>query len=268
MAVRKGAFLLPDYDGLHLAPWVLRDIDGTSQRRMQIPLAELSELCSSPTVQFVEGDELDRWRPYFSFREASMLRSIGLVAFCDGTTLLALMVILDCPYLSIDPVTIRLIVSAVHEQACTLLTLNHQLRVRARFEQICPNHAALQQHITNELQQKGVPSLTAASIDVAPIVAAIRGQSPGVDDYRLRQDVLRIVGSMLEESAVAGLLDSGRICLVLHPDVPAGAELIIHQLQLELQELMADLTPSVALEPRFTTITADAGSVETALRSL
>lgn len=266
--MRKGAFLLSDYDGLHFAPWVLRDVDGTSERRMHVPLTELNELCSSPTVQFVEGEELDQWRRYFSFREASMMRRIGLIPFCDGATLLALVLILDCPYLAVDPVTIRLIVSAVHDQMCTLLTLNHQLRMRARFEQVCANQVALQQHIMTELQQKDVHSLTAASIDVAPIISAIRGQTAGVDDYRLRQDVLRIVGSMLEESAVAGLLDSGRICLVLRPDLPVGADLITHQLQLELRDLMTDLAPNIALEPRYTTFTADMESVETALQSL
>lgn len=268
MSIQKGAFLLPDYDGVHFAPWVLRDIDGTSERRMQIPLAEFSDACSSVTVQFIEGHELTRWHSYFSFREASMLRRIALIPFCDGNTLLALILISDCPYLAIDPVTIRLIVSAVHDQASALLVQNHELRVRARFEQVLANQEALQQYIKTELRQKGVHSLTAASIDVAPIIAAIRGQAPGVDDFRLRQDVLRIVGSMLEESATAGLLESGRICLILQPDLPAGVELIIHQLQLELQDLMPGLTSAIALEPRFTTIAADTVSVETALRSL
>ncbi|TVR30258.1 MAG: hypothetical protein EA404_12825 [Spirochaetaceae bacterium] len=267
LGIEKGALLLPDYDGVHFAPWALRGIDSTSERRMQIPSAMLQELCDVTAVDILQAERLEPWRRYFSFREGSMVKHLALIPFCVDGSPVAVILVTASPYLQVEHIAIRLIVSAIRERALALILHDHEARVRARFRHVLSTHNDIVQRISEELERPDVTSLTAVIIEVAPLLTAVSDSNHDADRYHLQQDLLRIIGSMVEDSATAGLSPPGRIVLILQPNLALGPELLVHQLQLSLTELFQELPQPIDLKPRYKTITRDVVSIDELLSS-
>ena len=259
--------LLQDYDGEHFAPWALRGIDSTSERRMQIPTAMLQELCDVNVVDILQAERLQPWRSYLSFREGSMLKHLALIPFCVDGSPLAVIVIAASPYLLVEPIAIRLIVSAIRERTLALILHDHEARVRARFRHVLSTHNDIVQRINEELERPDVTSLTVVVIEVSPLLTAVSDSNRDADRYHVRQDLLRIIGSMVEDSATAGLSAPDRIVLILQPELALAPELLVHQLQLSLKELFQDLPQPIDLQPRYKTITRDVASIDELLSS-
>ena len=261
LRIEKGALLLPDFDGVHFAPWALRGLDNTSERRMQIPTAMLRGLCDTKVVEIVEAGRLQPWLQFLSFRQASMVKRLALLPFCVDNTIVAMIVIVASPYLSLESIAIRLIVAAVRQQMLSLILHNQEVRIRARFRKVLGDRSEIVQQIGTELARSEGKVVILAVIDIDPLLNAICGSSPDTDRFRLQQDILRIIGSMLEDTATAGALSSGRIVIILQPGQPAGAELVVHQLEVGLRDLFHELSQPVSLNPHYRTVTRDVASI-------
>lgn len=194
-----------------------------------------------------------------------MLRRIAVVAFCANDELAAVVLVLDCPYLSVESLAIKLIVSAIREPAEALLGRNQEARRRAGFRHVLSGTTEVVSHIEDQRRTANHQPVTCATVSVSGLVDAICTAYPGADRYRASQDVLRIIGSMLEETAVAGLLDDGRIVVSLSSDTTAHADLVVHQLGLGLGQLFCEMDATIDLAPQIVRIRPDGPSVTEAL---
>ena len=194
-----------------------------------------------------------------------MLRRIAVVAFCTNGDLAAVVLVLDCPYLSVESLAIKLIVSAIREPAEALLGRNQEARRRAGFRHVLSGTTEVVSHVEEQRRTAKHQPVTCATLSVSGLIDAICAAYPGADRYRASQDVLRIIGSMLEETAVAGLLDDGRIVVSLNSHTAAHADLVVHQLGLGLGQLFCEMETTIDLAPQIVRVLPDGPSVTEAL---
>jgi hypothetical protein len=245
----KAALLLPDPDERTYVPWSLTGFDVTTQRRLHIPEDTAYSLFSSrvPLFLVLSGIELKSLEPYFSVREYTSAKDIGLAAFFYEAKLLAILVIGETPYFNLDHTIMQIMYSAYEGNLSSLLFRSRDARISRiqipllfSHDQLAPmSHELLTENAGNEVQ------LMLVDINIERAVSVIGKKAPDTDHYRIRQDILRILNTMLAGLGKVFLFPEVRLVLLRADPVnnphSLDIELLIHQLNEKLKDFFDEL---------------------------
>ncbi|WP_455383501.1 hypothetical protein [Salinispira pacifica] len=250
LLLRKAALLLPDPEESMFVPWSITGFDITTQRRLHIPEETAYTLFSNrvPLMLLFEGDEMRPLEPYFSVREFSALKRLVFCSFFYEARLLAILVIADTPFFGLDPTILQVMYSAFEEGISSLLFRSREERIARiqlpllfAFDQLSPMaHEALNQ------AGKGDASILFMEVDPEPAVVRILERTRETDRYRVRQDVLRILNTLLAGLGKVFTLPRHRLLLMrTELDGDTGqldVDLLSHQLNERLKRFFSELT--------------------------
>ncbi len=259
LAIKKGALLVPDPDGAYFSPWSSVGYDQTTEHRMR--------LSESRLPRGEQSGNLEEFRSYFSVREFSMLEEIFLYPFVAEDTTVALLLLTDSPYLRDDRRYLSVICAAVSDAVAALIFDNREERIRSARYQASFTIEELGNHV-DELAQEEREATTFVMLSATKAVGALVQEGDKADEYRLRQDVIRVISAMVSGIASIADMGDGRVLLALYDGEKYDLDLIVHQLSHQVGELF----PEMAGEEKFTVETLPSppaeGSVVDHLRSL
>ncbi len=232
LGIKKGALLLPDPDGAYFSPWSSIGFDRTTEHRMRIPESRV------PAQE--EVPELSEFRPFFSVREFSMLEEMYLYPFIRDNTAVALLLITDSPYLRKNRPYLSIICAAVSDPVSGLIYENREERMRSARYQAAFSLDELASHL-EELEKGSRQGLQLVLLSANQAVGALVQEGEASDEYRIRQDVIRVVSAMV--SGIANIADAGggRILLALYDGGKSDLDLLLHQLSYQVGEIFPEI---------------------------
>ena len=249
LAIKKGALLLPDPDGAFFSPWSSIGFDRTTEHRMRIPESRV------PAQEEVPDPE--EFRPYFSVREFSMLDEMYLYPFLRDDAVVALLLVTESPYLRSNRPFLSVICAAVSDTVSELIYKNREERMRGARFQAAFSLEELASHL-EDLDPGDREKLQLMLLSANKAVGALVQKGEANDEYRIRQDVMRVVSAMV--SGIANIADvgEGRILLAMYDGGKNDLDLLLHQLSYQAGELF----PEIADQEKFSLRTLPAPSAE------
>lgn len=238
LAIKKGALLLPDPDGAFFSPWSSIGFDRTTEHRMRIPESQV------PKEERVPASE--EFRQFFSVREFSLLSEIYLYPFVKDDTTLALLLITESPYLRKNRPFLSVICAAVSDAVASLIYENRDERIRGARLQASFSLDELALHL-EELDSGARQNLKLVLLSANKAVGAlVQGGETG-DEYRIRQDVVRVLAAMVSGIASIADVGDGRLLLAMYDGEKSDLDLLLHQLSYQT----GDLFPEIADQEKF-----------------
>ncbi|HUX12807.1 MAG TPA: hypothetical protein VMW87_07240, partial [Spirochaetia bacterium] len=201
LTLRKAALLLPDPEEQVYVPWTITGFDMTTQRRLHISEETAYELFPNrvPLMLLFSGEETHRLENCFSVREFGSIERIVLCSFFYEARLLAILVITETPFFALDPTILQVMYSAFEDGISGLLFRTRderisriQLPLLFTYEQLLPMaHEALRADPDRQ------PDILFLQFNPEAAVVGILEQARESDEYRVRQDVLRILNTLI-----------------------------------------------------------------------
>ncbi len=254
LMLRKAALLLPDPDESMYVPWSITGFDITTQRRLHIPEQAAYELFNNrvPLMLHFNGPEMEELQSYFSVREYTAFDKLVLCSFFYEAKLLAILAIAEAPFLALDPTILQVMYSAFEEGVSTLLYRSRDERIARIQLPLLFAHDQLLPMAQESLTADKVPdaSILFLEFDPEPSVAAIADLARETDRYRVRQDVLRILNTLLSGLGKVFTLPRHRL-LLMRTEIEGDShlldvELLTHQINERLRQYFAELDGSDA----------------------
>ncbi|MFP4431285.1 MAG: hypothetical protein ACLFPV_08555 [Spirochaetaceae bacterium] len=259
LAIKKGALLLPDPDGAFFSPWSSIGFDRTTEHRMRIPESRV------PARE--EVPDLVEFRPYFSVREFSMLDEMYLYPFLRDNAPVALLLVTDSPYLRSNRPFLSVICAAVSDTVSELIYKNREERMRGARFQAAFSLEELASHL-EELDPGDRGKLQLVLLSANKAVGALVQEGEANDEYRIRQDVMRVVSAMVSGIASIADVGEGRILLALHDGGKNDLDLLLHQLSYQAGELFPEIADQEKFSLRTLPTPGAEGSIAEHLRSV
>jgi hypothetical protein len=259
LVIKKGALLLPDPDGAFYSPWSSVGFDRTTEHRMRIPEGRV------PAEEEVPDPE--EFRPFFSVREFSMLDELYLYPFVRDDAVVALLLVTESPYLRSNRPFLSVICAAVSDTVSNLIYENREERMRGARFQAAFSLEELASHL-EELKKEDREELQLVLLSANKAVGALVQKGEANDEYRIRQDVMRVVSTMVSGIASIADVGDGRVLLAMYDGGKNDLDLLLHQLSYQAGELF----PEIADQEEFSLQTLPAppaeGSIAEHLRSV
>lgn len=270
LGIKKGALLLPDPDERLFVPWTVTGFDLTTQRHLHIP--EIDAKAFFPQfpfrLQYFSADALPRVRRYFSNREFSVLETVVLAPFCYDDRLLAILCIADTPFFRLDRAILSVVFSAFEKPVSELLyrcrdqrIARIQLPLLFSMDQLVP----MANEAVSELPGKE-PHLLFFVFDPASAVEAIGRFTQDTDTYRIRQDFLRILNTLLAGLGRVFITPDNRMILMFAESVDEtnhlDVELLIHQITNRMREVFGREAMSDQIQYRIAHFPEDTTDLE------
>ncbi len=242
LKIKRGGLLLPDPESGELAPWSMRGLDRTTEHRLRIPAPELNRhiLDAKAAVTVLEGNSLRSAKPYFSQREYDRLERLALVPFGGEERLYGLLVIASSPYLSTPSGVLDIAFSAIARPVSAILLENREARLQgARDRAILDESELLAIAAETPEPERGRSVLLRFDID--GLVERIGAGVEDLDQYRIRQDVLRVIAVMVAEVVTVGTSAAGKVILIVASDEALSPAMVLQQISLKLYELFDEI---------------------------
>lgn len=241
LGITKGAILLPSHaDGSYTA-WASIGLDQTSVHRLSIPEHEIKELYNDQPAGVTLREDASRiLAPYLSRREAAMLETVVLFPIANDTTIGGVLVVAASPYLAEHEEYLRTILAAVGTPAASLVR-------KYRLERSDVMHRAIIFHrdelstLAGRLAEKAGDSITVATLELTDAVAQIAASNDYLDTYRVWQDMLNVIATMLSGTGTVCDLESHRLVAFLHAEQELDLQLFVHQIAATLVRLFPEL---------------------------
>lgn len=245
LRLRKAALLLPDHQSDRFLVWSALGIDKTTQQRMRPREEELAALFSAQgdEVLILTKKEFGSLAGYLSYRERDSLERAALFPFRHGRQTLAVLLILDSPYLSLDPSILRILLAALADMSGRLLFSNRDIPISRARKSVLFNRAEIADTIERlATTGDGTTVATVLRIDLAKARDKIIEENQLLDPYRVTQDIVTIISAFLASEGFAGLEDSDTVLVVLPGETQTDRDLLIHQLRHSLVTLFRELS--------------------------
>ncbi len=242
LLLRKAALLLPDHQSDCFLVWSAVGIDRTSQQRIRPREAEIEALLNGSDVVVLTHEEMGPLLGYLSHRERSSLKTAGIFPFRHGRQTLALLLILDSPYLDLDPAILRILLAALADMSGRMLFSNRDIPISRARRSVLFNRREIGDTI-ERLAETGDESsvATVLKVDVSQVRAQILGANAYLEPYRVTQDIVTIIAAFLAGDGFAGLENSDTVLIVLPGEAQIDRALMIHQLRHSLVTLFREL---------------------------
>ncbi len=187
-----------------------------------------------------EVPELSEFRPFFSVREFSMLDEMYLHPFVRDDTAVALLLIADSPYLRKNRPYLSIICAAVSDPVSELIYENREERMRSARYQATFSPDELASHL-DDLDEVSRKRLQLALLSANKAVGVLVQEGESSDEYRIRQDVMRVVSAIVSGIASIADVGDGRIILALYDGGKNDLDLLLHQLSYQVGELFPEI---------------------------
>lgn len=184
-----------------------------------------TELAGGASIDFVTGEALDRHRRLFSHRQGSGIERVATMRFRYGEGPGGVLMILESPFLRIDPSVLRLIAAATSEPVGRLL---HDAR-----DSVLRNSRRATVFTGDQLMRRIRDASRDARIirlDTAQLSDRLRLASPEMDRYRLRQDVSRVLAGMVSDLGDLAEVREDQYVLVVYDARSPESDLLAEQL--------------------------------------
>jgi hypothetical protein len=239
LSLERAALLLPDPTADFYVPWALVGYDRTTERRLRIPDSVVEELARQyPNMPVVANDDLwSSLRSYFSTREQESDEQLLVFPMVYEGKLQSVFLISASPYLKASPSVLTVILSAIGEAACSLLYEHRQRRFEDARRRVVFSEQDLRSSPQECLGDVSRQRYTFIRIELDPLLEEIAGRHEEADWYRLRQDAVRIVSSMVANLAATFELEDGSVLVVASVELLDDGELVVHQLRMGLQHV-------------------------------
>lgn len=233
--------LLPNHaDGSYTA-WAATGFDQTSIHRLGIPEHEIKEFREqAPAGVALTGDQVKALAPYFSRREASLLETVVLFPIADDATVGAVLLIAESPYLGVHTDFLQVILAAVGTPAAALVK-------RYRLDRDDLIHRSIIFHrdelstVAARLAERAESPITVVALELADSVAQIAATNEYLDTFRVWDDMLNVVATMLAGTGTVCDLEHHRLVAFLHADHELDLPLLVHQIAAALKRLFPEL---------------------------
>jgi hypothetical protein len=246
---KKAALLVLGHDRMYLVPYSLRGYDETTEHRLRILYPRLAESVSSTEgYALLDEGKLESFKPYFSNREFSLVSKILLVPFMHGEDITAVFVTTDCPALSssaiysIDFATLsRDLGELIHHSRNITLDRLTGADVRSRSEVL----SSIRESI--DLIEGSENKLTFFLISLGSFLDLLHREAELVEPYRLREDTIRIISSMMPDSVNVFAVDQHVLLIIMPGKFHVNIPLLVHQIKVGLQTLFKITQTSIDL---------------------
>lgn len=243
LLLRKAALLLPDHQSDCFLVWSAVGIDRTSQRRLRPREAELESILAGGDVVVLAKEEMGELLPYLSNRERAALKAAGVFPFRHGRQTLAVLLILDSPYLDLDPAILRILLAALADMSGRMLFSNRDIPISRARRSVLFNRREIADTIERLAETGDETTVTTVlKVDVSEVRQKILEANGYLDPYRVTQDIVTIISAFLAGDGFAGLEDSETVLVVLPGESATDRALMIHQLRHALVTLFRELS--------------------------
>lgn len=204
-----------------------------------------------------EVPDLEEFRPYFSVREFSMLDEMYLYPFLREGYVVALLLLTESPYLRSNRPFLSVICAAVSDTVSELIYENREERMQGARFQAAFSLEELAMHL-EELDKDAREDLQLVLLSANKAVGALVQKGEANDEYRIRQDVMRVVSAMVSGIASVADVGDGKILLAMYDGGKNDLDLLLHQLSYQAGELF----PEIADQEKFSLQTLPAPPAE------
>lgn len=238
-AAKQAALLVLGYEGRYFVPYAIKGYDETTEHRLRIPYSLLAESLSlSVGHSLIREEDMDTFKRFFSNREYSLISELLLVPFRHGDAVEAVFLTTDCPLLSsstlktVDFVTLsRDLGEIIHHSRNTTLQRLTGAEVRSRSVLLSSVQESL------ELVTGDQNRLTFFLVSLKGFLDLLHGKAKLVETYRLREDVIRIVSSMMPDAVNVFSIDRHVLLIIMPGKFHVNTDLLVHQIKVGLQTL-------------------------------
>lgn len=195
----------------------------------------------APSGVVWQGDSLKEFAPYFSQREASMLKRLLLFPLAVGESVHALLVIAESPYLEDHEEYLRIILAAVGEPAALRLEaqrLNYAETMRRAVVFRADELAILAERI----QLRAPSHVTLVSLQLADVVSQVVGANEYLEPFYVWQDVLRLLASLFASTGSVCDIDGHRVLVFVHGPTDEDLELTVHQVSATIARFLPEVS--------------------------
>ena len=252
LTLRKGALLLPEKDSGTLAPWVITGYDKTTEHRMRIPVSRMYDFFqgSDLATAVVEKEAAASLAPYFSSREEALLSRMLLAGFFFEEKIIAVLLISDSPYLTMNSRELGIFFAALEERASSVFFASREVRMRKTRE---PENLPIEQfqEKIRELREGGnrTKPIAVLALNAVPIIEKIREFSQDLDEFRSFQDLASVTATILSGYPLFVSTEKKRILLAVD-EATSDVELLLHQLTRAIRKFFLELENGPDLDIR------------------
>jgi len=180
-------------------------------------------------VTILARKELVPLQSYFSTREFGLIENLLFLPFVVGGQIVALLLIARAPALiSIPAEAIR----RIEESALIAAPLIRRSRTIIQSDGPAEPRGDLGSRLSKILADAAAEKrfILFVKLDVAQITAALPAHGGGLDPYRLRKDIVRVLSSMVSGSGELIRLAPNELLLTLTSRATHDERLVIHQI--------------------------------------
>ncbi len=278
----RAALLLYDSVRMVFAPWAHVGFDETTLHRLRLPLGfnqALNRIANGNILSLHAKEELAEFSRFFSAREFASLSELTFLPFIHERKLIALLLIsqtepgehLRAPAAELLAEACRVSAPRIHraraENPARPAPTGAQRPAGAPETQQAVTAAV--RRLQKDCRQAGLPLLL-VRISLSRAVETILRKNTFFDDFRLLEDLTRIIASRLADTGRVFRLEPAGLLLAITrmPDPDAG--LLLHHLTLALKGVFLELQgePDIRYGERVKCWPADGAEAEELVRQL
>lgn len=236
--ITKGALLLPDPSQEIFSCWSSRGLDKTTERRLRVPVSLFDATRTIPA----RVESLDDWKPFFSKREEAFLEPFLLCPLPYGETLIGALLIFESPVLegTQPPEGLQRVIDAtggfLYDAREAALS-----RLSVPAVSYCDKERLIE--FCTGILEKG---LHAILVSLDPLLY-INSVKPGLDRYRLLEDIERILSSLVSENGMACKTGAGKVLMVLEASHRMDGSLLHNHILSALSSFLSGPPDSTSL---------------------
>ncbi len=243
-AIEKGALLLLEPAHEAYVPWALCGFDETTNHRLRLPVSVLE---TWPGIaegdRYVFQDKIPEVvSPYFSSRELSLIERVLIYPFCYNGTLQAVLLVAASAMLDADPVDIEPALNELSALSGPLLHDSRQSKI-GRLPNPEPNRnsdiASMAEQAIRKARENNTGVLFLL-IDIASIIKPITEKTPDADQFRVKQDIVTVLTSMVQNTGSIAWAGKNQVVLATGGKIPLDSELLLHQIAFALKHLFPE----------------------------
>lgn len=218
----KGALLFPDSARGEYSPWIVRKLDQTSTRRLRIPF-DYPPLARAPHDDMVIHLSTEEISPMLSTREAGLKNSPVLIRTGAADNPAALILALESDFSPASRQNITGVCRILEENFIEGIQKN-----RSIFAGTAP--AEENTSVAEWLDATDTIPGVAAILDTSDALSALKETVPGLDTYRVQQDVVNMLRRLTGRMGRFLNLKDGRVLICFPEARLPDQSLYLHQL--------------------------------------
>ncbi len=270
--IEKGALLLLDTVSRQYNGTAYSGYDKTTRSRLRIPFDTLSELFSAPGEPvFLQKNEIELCKPYFSIREFSLIEELVLFPFTHtNSDILGILIISQSPIVFSKRTDLFSNFKTVFSQISHLIFASREKLLKGSAAGMVKSNENLLQETEGAIQKadKAGSKLFFLTLSVAPILEKLRGTSETVELYQIQNDIIQIISSMMPDGDNIYLIDYGTLLIILSGRYHINKELFFHQIRTAVRKLFSSLDSIDLDEVSFFEYPAEVSSAQDVIRRI